>query len=70
MVFEIGVVPEDCRSAVIVPLYKSKGEKTECSSYRVISLLSVIGKIYAGILVDKARKETEGLTDDEQGRFR
>ena len=25
-----GVVPEDWRSAVIVPLYKSKGERNEC----------------------------------------
>ena len=26
MVFESGVVPEDCRSTVIIPLYKGKGE--------------------------------------------
>ena len=43
MAFESGVVPEDWGSAVIVPLYKGKGERTEC--------LSVVGKIYAGILV-------------------
>ena len=39
-----GVVPEDWRSAVIVPLYKGKGERTECSNYRGISLLSGVGK--------------------------
>ena len=44
MVFEIGVVPEDWRSAVIIPLYKGKGERTECKSYRGISL-SMVGKI-------------------------
>ena len=49
MVFESGVVPEDCRSAVIVPLYKGKGERTECKKYRGISLLSVVRKIYAEI---------------------
>ena len=48
MAFESGVVPEDWRSAVIVPLYKGKGEKSECKNYRGISLLSVVGKIYAG----------------------
>ena len=63
MVFESSVVPEDKRSAVIVPLYKVKGEITELG----ISLLSVMGKIYAGILVDKVHKVTEGLIDDEQG---
>ena len=30
MAFESGVVPEDWRSVVIVPLYKGKGERTEC----------------------------------------
>ena len=32
MVFESGVVPEDWRSAMIVPLYKGKGERTECKN--------------------------------------
>ena len=49
MAFERGVVPEDWRSAVIVPLYKSKGEGNECKSYRGINLLSVVRKIYAAI---------------------
>ena len=42
MTFEDDVVPEDWRSAVIGPLYKDKGEKTECKNYRGISLLSVV----------------------------
>ena len=44
MGFESGVVPEDWRSAVIVPYNKSKGERTECKNYRDISLLSVVNK--------------------------
>ena len=51
MAYESGFVPEDWRYAVIVPLYKGKGERTECKNYRGISLLNV--KIYAGILVDR-----------------
>ena len=31
MAFESGVVPEDWRSAMTVPLYKGKGERTECT---------------------------------------
>ena len=50
MAFESGVVSEDWRSAVIVPLYKGKREGSECKNYRGISLLSVVGKIYARIL--------------------
>ena len=32
--------------------------------------LSVLGKIYAGTLVDRFCRVTGGLTDDEQGGFR
>ena len=46
---ESGVVPEDWVSAVIVPLYKGKGERIECKNYKGIRLLSVVGEIYAGI---------------------
>ena len=42
MAFEGGVVLEDLMSAVIVPLYKSKGEGTECKNYRSISFLNVV----------------------------
>ena len=39
MAFERGVGPEDGRTAVIVCLYKFKGERTECKKYMVFSLL-------------------------------
>ena len=48
-------------------MYKGEGERTECRNY---SLLSVVGKIYAGILVDRVHRVTEGLIEDEQGSFR
>ena len=67
MAFESGVVPKDWRSAMIVPLYKGKGERVECKNY---SFLSVVGKIYAGILVDRVCRVTGGFIDDVQGGFR
>ena len=45
------------------------GERNECKNYRGISLLSIVGKIYAGTLVDRVRRLTGGLIDDEQGGF-
>ena len=33
MAFESGVAPENWRSAVIVPLYKAYGERTECKNF-------------------------------------
>ena len=57
--------PEDWRYNVIAPLYKGKGKRTECRNYRDIRLLSVIEKIYVRILVDRVRRVTEDLIDDE-----
>ena len=65
MAFESGVVTEDWRSLVIVPLYKGKGERIECKNYRGISLLSVVVKIYAGILVDRVRRGNGGFCSGE-----
>ena len=62
--------PNDWRSVVIVPLYSDKGERTECKNYRGIRLFIVVGKIYAGILVDRVGRVTGSLIDDEQGAFR
>ena len=39
-------------------------------NYRGISLLSVVAKIYVGILVDRVHRVTGDLIEDEQGGFR
>ena len=70
MTFESAIGPEEWRFAVIVTLYKGKGKGTECKNYRDTSLLSVVGKIYTGILVGRVRRVAGGLTDDEQRGFR
>ena len=48
MAFEsvLGIMPEDWRFAVIVPLYKGIGKRIECKNYRDISLSNVVGKIW------------------------
>jgi len=38
---------------IVIPLYKGKGPRTMCSSYRPISLLSVPGKVFAHILLGR-----------------
>ena len=43
--FDMGVVPMDWRGASIVPLYKGKVDKCECSNCSGISLLSVVGML-------------------------
>ena len=51
--WERGVVPGDLRDAVIVSLYKNKGEKSDCSNYRSITLLSMAGKLLARVVLDR-----------------
>ncbi len=65
-----GEVPDDWRRAIIVPLYKGKGGRSECSSYRRMSLLSVPGKVYGRILSERLMEVTEGkVSDGRAGRF-
>ena len=44
MIFEKGKVPSDFRKILLKPLYK-KGDKSECSNFRGIRLISVGRKI-------------------------
>ena len=37
--WENGTLPQDLRDAVIVSLYKNKGEKSDCSNYQGITAL-------------------------------
>ena len=68
--FETGCVPEDWKSACIVPLYKGKGDTRECGSYRGISLLSVVGKVYGRVLIERVIECTDGAIGREQCGFR
>ena len=51
--WEQGRLPSDLHDAVIVILYKNKGEKPDCSNYRGITLLSIAGKILARELLNR-----------------
>ena len=53
-----------------MPLYKEKGCKSECKNYRGVSLLSITGKVYGRILIDRIRSLTEGMIGEEQCGFR
>ena len=64
--FDMGVVPMEWRGDCIVPLYKGKGNKCECSNSRGISLLSVVGKLFGRVLIKRVRAGTECAIGEEQ----
>ena len=59
--FMLSIVPVDWVIACMVPLCKCKGDVHECSNFRGISLLSVVGKVYDKILINRIRDKTENV---------
>jgi len=49
------VVPEEWHQGIIIPLYKGKESKSECSNYRGITLLSLPDKVFAHIILAKIK---------------
>ena len=50
-----GEVPQDMRDANIVTLYKNKGDVGDCNNYSDISLLNIVGKLFAKVVLMKLR---------------
>ena len=69
MVWREGEAPRDWKNAVIVPVYK-KGSKLDCTNYRGICLMSVVGKVFARVLNERVKGLTVDKVMDEQGGFR
>ena len=49
----VGKVPKDWQRAIVVPLYKGKGDRLDCTNYRGISLISIREKVYGMILIER-----------------
>ena len=65
-----GAVPQDMRDAKVVTLYKNKGERIDCNNYIGISLISVIGKTFAWVLLIRLQKVAERIFPESQCGFR
>jgi hypothetical protein len=62
-------LPEQWKKSIIVPIYK-KGDKTDCSNYRGISLLSTSYKILSNILLSRLTPNVDEIFGDHQCGFR
>ena len=68
----LSIVPVDWVIACMVPLCKGNGKGVvhECGNFRGISLLSVVGKVYGRVLINRIRAKTENVNAEVQGGFR
>ena len=64
-----GVIPTDWKRGIIVPLWKGKGDRLDCNSYRGVTLLSVPGKIFARILLGRIHSHLLKHQRPEQSGF-
>jgi hypothetical protein len=60
---------EQWKESIIATVYK-KGDKTDCSNYRGISLLSTMYKTLSNILLSRLTPNAEEIIGDHQCGFR
>jgi hypothetical protein len=61
-------LPLQWKESIVVPIHK-KGDKTDCSNYRGISLLSASHKMLSNILIARPTPYANETTGDHQGGF-
>ena len=63
-------VPQDWRDAILVSLYK-KGSKSDCSNFRGISQLTIVGKVFLRIILNRlVHTIVNGILPESQCGFR
>ena len=63
-------VLHNMRDSKIITLYKNKGERSDCNNYRGISLLSIVGKVYARVILVRLQQLAERVYPESQCGFR
>ena len=61
--------PQDWKDAQLITLFK-KGDRRQCGNYRGISLLSIPGKVFARILLNRLNAHAETFLPEAQCGFR
>ena len=58
------------RDANVVTLYKNKGDRSDCSNYHGISLLRIVGKVFARVVLKRLQVLAEQVCPESQCGFR
>ena len=67
-----GFIPTTWSEAVVIPIFRNKGDPTCPSNYRPITILSCLGKLFTAILkIDLRYFSTKNnILEENQGGFR
>jgi len=68
-IWNTGEIPQDWRDGIIIPLPK-KGDVKDCNNWRGITLLSVPGKVVAGIILNRMKDAVDEVLRQHQAGFR
>ena len=68
--WEEGEISQVMRNAIIITLYKNKRDRTDCNNYRAISLLSVVGKLFAWTVLSRLQLLAERIYLESQHGYR
>ena len=68
-VWNSGAIPTDWKRGIVVPIWKGKGDIRECNNYRGVTLLSVPGKAFARLVLNRIRPQLLGHQRPEQSGF-
>ena len=63
-------VPQAMRDSKIITLYKNKGDRCDCNNYRGISLLAIVGKVFARVVLSRLQALGERVYPESQCGFR
>ena len=64
-----GIMPTDWKRGLVVPLWKGKSDRQNCNNYRGVTLLSVPGKVFARIILDRVHHRLLEHQRPEQSGF-
>ena len=64
-----GIIPTDWKRGCVVPLWKRKDDRQDSNNYRGVTLLSVPGKVFVQIILDRARHHLLEHQHPEQSGF-
>ena len=67
-----GAVPQDMRDSKIITItiYENRGERDDCNNYMGIPLRSIVGKVFARVILIRLQKLAERIYPESQCGFR